>query len=154
MQPPSFGGRRPGGTPGRLGRQAKFCRRFEGTAATGFIRVKWYSKKIVGYYAGVQSKSEHWLEALNMAINRQFPDGARGQGLNLMSDNGCQPTSKKFMESCSLMGVQQAFTSYNNPKGNGDTERVMRTFKEEKVWLTEWKSPFVSGIVKITPCGI
>ena len=39
MQPPSFGGRRPGGTPGRLGRQAKFCRRFEGTAATGFRSV-------------------------------------------------------------------------------------------------------------------
>jgi hypothetical protein len=34
------GGRRPGGTPGRLGRQAKFCRRLEGTAATGFTRLR------------------------------------------------------------------------------------------------------------------
>ena len=114
------------------------------------IVLDWYTKKIVGYQAGVQSKSEHWLEALNMAINRQFPKGSRGQGLHLMSDNGCQPTSQKFMESCALMGVQQAFTSYNNPKGNGDTERVMRTFKEEKVWLTEWKSPleFFEGMAR------
>ncbi|MFA5250413.1 MAG: integrase core domain-containing protein [Parachlamydiales bacterium] len=31
-------------------------------------------------------------------------------------------------------------TSYNNPKGNADTERLMRTMKEECLWLTEWTS--------------
>jgi hypothetical protein len=31
------------------------------------------------------------------------------------------------------MGVHQAFTSYNNPKGNADTERMMRTLKEELI---------------------
>jgi hypothetical protein len=45
-----------------------------------------------------------------MAVNRQFPAGVRGHELHLMSDNGCQPTSKAFTD--------------------------------------------VSGIVKITPCGI
>jgi putative transposase len=38
--------------------------------------------------------------------------------------------------------IQQAFTSYNNPKGNADTERVMRTLKEECLWLQEWTCPF------------
>ena len=37
--------------------------------------------------------------ALDMAVNRQFPDGARGQDLSLMSDNGCQPTSLAFSNS-------------------------------------------------------
>jgi putative transposase len=37
--------------------------------------------------------------------------------------------------------IQQAFTSYNNPKGNADTERVMRTLKEECLWLQEWTCP-------------
>jgi len=106
------------------------------------IVLDWHTKKIVGYYAGIQSKSAHWLAALNMAVNRQFPDGVRGHDVNLMSDNGCQPTSTSFIESCSLMGVHQAFTSYNNPKGNADTERMMRTLKEECLWLTEWTSPF------------
>jgi len=59
-----------------------------------------------------------------------------------MSDNGCQPTSVSFMQNCALLGVEQAFTSYNNPKGNADTERLMRTLKEELVWLKEWRSPF------------
>lgn len=53
--------------------------------------VDWYSKKIAGYYMGTQCRAKHWLMALNMAANRQFPDGIRGAGVNLMSDNGSQP---------------------------------------------------------------
>ena len=106
------------------------------------VVLDWYTKKIVGYYAGMQCKSRDWLAALDMAVNRQFPNGARDQGLSLMSDNGCQPTSRAFMEACSALGIQQAFTSYNNPKGNADTERLMRTLKEECLWLQEWTCPF------------
>lgn len=100
----------------------------------------WFTKKIVGHFSGVQSKSWHWLLALNQAVNRQFPNGVRDRGLHLMSDNGCQPTSNSFMKTCATLGVTQAFTSYNNPKGNADTERFMRTMKEELFWLREWKS--------------
>lgn len=112
---------------------------------TGWIYVTlvldWYSKKVVGHHAGVQSKSRHWMQALEMAANRQFPEqGIRGQGVRLMSDNGSQPTSTAFMKGCATMGVEQAFTSYNNPKGNADTERMMRTLKEEFLWLHEWRS--------------
>jgi transposase InsO family protein len=46
------------------------------------------------------------------------------------------------MQACRALDVHQAFTSYNNPKGNGDTERVFRTLKEELLWLREWTSPF------------
>jgi transposase InsO family protein len=102
----------------------------------------WYTKKIVGYYAGRPCTAKHWLEALDMAANRQFPDGTRGQGLSLMSDNGCQPTSLAFMRACATLEIHQAFTSYNNPKGNADTERCMRTLKEECLWLHEWMCPF------------
>lgn len=106
------------------------------------IVLDWYTKKIVGYYAGTQSKAIHWLAALNMAVNRQFPEGARGHDLHLMTDNGCQPTSIAYTKACSNLGIQQAFTSYNNPRGNADTERIMRTLKEECLWLREWTSPF------------
>jgi putative transposase len=104
--------------------------------------VDWYSKKVVGHYCGEQSKSWHWLAALNKAVNRQFSKGIRetaGQ-LSLMSDNGSQPTARSFMETCSGLGIKQAFTAYNNPKGNADTERMMRTLKEELCWLREWQS--------------
>jgi putative transposase len=78
---------------------------------------------------------------LDLAVNRQCLNGARGQGISLMSDHGCQPTSLAFMQACHTLGIPQALTSYNNPKGNADTERLMRTLKEECLWLTEWRSP-------------
>ena len=105
------------------------------------IVLDWHTKKVVGHYCGPQAKAWHWLSALNMAVNRQFPAGVRDAGLNLMSDNGTQPTSLSFMKACRVMGIKQAFTSYNNPKGNADTERFMRTMKEELVWINEWTSP-------------
>jgi hypothetical protein len=46
------------------------------------------------------------------------------------------------MQACSALGVHQAFTCYNNPKGNADTERMMRTMKEELLWLREWRDPY------------
>jgi len=105
------------------------------------VVLDWYSKKMVGHYAGEVAKSSHWQEALDKAVNRQFPQGVNGHGLHLMSDNGSQPTSLSFMKACRSLGVHQAFTSYNNPKGNADTERVIRTMKEELLWLKEWTSP-------------
>jgi transposase InsO family protein len=106
------------------------------------VVLDWYSKKIVGYCAGLECRSRHWLEALDEAVNREFPTGVKEQCLSLMSDNGSQPTSLAFIKSCREMGIKQAFTSYNNPKGNADTERVFRTMKEELLWLREWHSPF------------
>jgi len=48
------------------------------------------------------------------------------------------------------LGIAQAFTSYNNPKGNADREWLMRTVKEELVWIQEWKSPvgFIEALEK------
>jgi putative transposase len=106
------------------------------------VVLDWYNKKIVGYYAGIQCRSCHWLEALDEAVNSEFSGGVKGSELSLMSDNGSQPTSVTFMKACREMGINQAFTSYGNPKGNADTERVFRTMKEELLWLREWRSPF------------
>ncbi len=35
------------------------------------------------------------------------------------------------MAAMSVLGIEQVFTSYDNPKGNAETERLMRTIKEE-----------------------
>lgn len=104
------------------------------------IVLDWYTKKIVGHYSGIRATSRDWLEALEKGLNREFPEGVRGNGLHLMSDNGSQPTSLSFMKACSNLEVQQVFTSYNNPKGNADTERMIRTMKEELLWVREWIS--------------
>jgi len=102
----------------------------------------WYTKQIVGYHCGPRATAADWLAALDQGVNRHFPHGVRDRGLHLMSDNGSQPTAETFMKACFFLGVHQAFTSYNNPKGNADTERLMRTIKEELLWLREWRNPY------------
>ena len=103
------------------------------------VVLDWASKKIVGYELSLQSKTTDWLSALRRAVNVQFPHGIREAGtLRLVSDNGCQPTSESFLRESRALHIQQIFTSYDNPKGNADTERVIRTIKEDLVWPREW----------------
>lgn len=105
------------------------------------VVLDWASKKIVGWQLSPRSKTVDWLEALSNAVNEQFPEGIREQGaLKLVSDNGCQPASISFMAACRALEVKQVFTSYNNPKGNADTQRVIRTLKEDLIWPREWSS--------------
>jgi transposase InsO family protein len=104
------------------------------------VVLDWYTKKIVGWDIALRSKSEDWKRALDMAINNEFPEGVRGQGLKLISDNGSQSTSVSFMKEMATLEIEQIFTSYNNPKGNAETERMMRTIKEELVWINEFTS--------------
>ncbi|MCA1624090.1 MAG: IS3 family transposase [Acidobacteria bacterium] len=103
----------------------------------------WFTKKILGAFVADRSRASDWLEAVNEAVCRQFPSGIReveSLQLHLMSDNGSQPTSVTFMKECRAFGIRQAFTAYANPKGNADTERLIRTIKEELCWLREWSS--------------
>lgn len=74
------------------------------------------------------------------ALIAECPHGVRGAGLKRISDNGSQPTSTGFMAATATLGVEQIFTSYDNPKGNVETERMMRTIKEERLWLHEFGS--------------
>ena len=107
------------------------------------VVLDWHTKKIVGYSLSSHSMTKDWLVALNHAVNNQFPNGilSKNKELSLISDNGSQPTSQKFMKECSALEIKQIFTCYNNPKGNADTERVIRTIKEDLIWIKEWKSP-------------
>jgi transposase InsO family protein len=107
------------------------------------VVLDWHTKKIVGYDLNVQSRTDDWLRAMQRAVNNQFPNGIREQRrrLWLISDNGSQPTSQRFMKECAALNIKQIFTCYNNPKGNADTERVMRTIKEDLVWPNDFQTP-------------
>jgi putative transposase len=105
------------------------------------VVLDWDTKKVVGSDAGVPGTATHGLAALDRAVPQQFPAGARGMGVSLLSDNGCQPTSLAFMAACRSLEMHQAFTSDNHPKGHADTARFLRTLQEECRWLREWTCP-------------
>lgn len=116
------------------------------------VVIDWYTKKIIGFNVSTRCKSKHWKKALDMAVNTACPEGSRNYDINLMSDNGSQPTSIAFMNECATLGISQAFTSYANPKGNADTKRVIGTLKEECIWLNEWET--IKEVLEGTKDGI
>lgn len=104
------------------------------------IVLDWYTKQIVGWNVSLRNRTKEWSDAIEMAVTNEFSNGVRNNGLNLISDNGSQPASCSFMETMHLLDINQIFTSYDNPKGNADTERMIRTVKEEIIWLNEFSS--------------
>ncbi|WP_022852715.1 integrase core domain-containing protein, partial [Thermodesulfatator atlanticus] len=49
-------------------------------------------------------------------------------------------TSKKFVSEMKNLQIKQILTSYSNPKGNAETERMIRTIKEELIWISEFRN--------------
>jgi putative transposase len=98
------------------------------------VVLDWFTKKIVGWDLSLRSKSEQWMDVLNQAVETELTLGSREYNLMLISDNGSQPTSIK----CNTLGINHITTSYSNPKGNADTERFFRTFKEEIIWTRDY----------------
>ena len=104
------------------------------------IVIDWYTKEILGHEISLRNKSIQWITALQEALFNGYPEGAKDKGIKLVSDHGSQPTSRSFMKFCSELGIKQIFASYNNPKGNAETERMIRTIKEEVIWVHEFES--------------
>ncbi len=106
------------------------------------VVIDWGSKKLLSTHMSLTSKTNDWIDALNEAVNKQYPNGIKSS-LSipcLVSDHGSQPTSGTFKKACSELNIRQIFASYGNPKGNADTERVIRTLKEDLVWSREFSS--------------
>jgi transposase InsO family protein len=104
------------------------------------IVIDWYTKRVLGHSVKLRSTAQEWLEVLHQAVGVACPLGSRAYDIHLMSDNGSQPTSTKYEKALAVLHLEHVTTSYNNPKGNADTERFMRTFKEEAVWPNEFSS--------------
>jgi putative transposase len=101
----------------------------------------WYTTALVGSRVGSPRTARQWLAALDMAVNRQGPEGGPGQGLSWVSDHGCQPTSTAGMRACGRLGSQHALTSATNPTGQADTERATRPRQAAGLGLQEWPCP-------------
>lgn len=62
------------------------------------------------------------------------------EGLELRTDHGPQYTGSDARELTDRWGVDHTFAPVGRPTGNAVAERVIRTMKEEVVWLKDWES--------------
>lgn len=96
-----------------------------------------FLRRIVGFRLSARCRAKEWLEALDLALMNEFPQGARGQELTVRLDNGCQPTSKAFQDALTILDITPEWTGYNSPKQNAHVERVIGTLKADWLWIEE-----------------
>lgn len=93
-----------------------------------------FDRMVVGYCVSLRGRAEEWRQALDNALLSRFPDGVRGHELTLLSDNGCQPTSRTFLDALRTCEITPSFIAIGEPKQNAHIERFFRTLKEEEIW--------------------
>ena len=94
------------------------------------------TREIVGWSLDRRCRASEWIAALRMALEgRGLTSKELCRQLTLRTDNGAQPCSKKFSEYLGKTGVSGEYTGYNAPDDNAYVERVIRTVKEEDIWL-------------------
>jgi putative transposase len=98
------------------------------------------TREIVGHCLDERCRADEWIAALRTALESRGLDGGRVKDLTLRSDNGAQPSSRRFADYLRLTGIRGEFTGYSAPDDNCYVERVIRTLKEELISAQSWDS--------------
>ena len=99
-----------------------------------------FTRRIVGWHVNRRCRTREWLNALNEALSIEFPNGPRGKGLTLRMDNGCQPTSKAYIETLNTCEITGEWIGFNCPEQNAHVESVIGTLKLDWLWLEEYET--------------
>lgn len=96
-----------------------------------------FTRRIVGWHVNRRCRAREWLNALNEALLTEFPNGSRGKELTLRMDNGCQPTSKAYIETLNTCDITGEWVGFNCPEQNAHVESIIGTLKQDWLWLEE-----------------
>jgi putative transposase len=80
------------------------------------------------------------LDAVGQALEAEFDNPALvPDGLELRTDHGPQYTGADCEALCRRWHLDHTFAPVGRPTGNAVAERLMRTMKEECLWLQDWR---------------
>jgi putative transposase len=99
-----------------------------------------FSRQLVGWTLDRRCRASEWISALRQGLESRQLSGEACRSLVLRSDNGAQPCSQKFVAFLSQHGIKGEYTGYDAPDDNAYVERVIRTIKEEEVWINSYDS--------------
>lgn len=91
-----------------------------------------YTRQIRGWYLGRSLEQELTLTALRRALENYTP-------MIHHSDQGVQYAATEYVELLQAKGIQISMAEVGEPGQNGYAERLMRTIKEEEVYLSEYE---------------
>jgi transposase InsO family protein len=102
-----------------------------------FIATDHCSASCVGIHAATRGTRFEALQPIRQGVRECF--GAIGKdvaaGLTIRHDNGSQYTSHDFQNEIAWLGAQSSPSFVRAPEGNGCAERLIRTLKENLLWV-------------------
>jgi putative transposase len=108
----------------------------EGQASV-FICVDHYTHELLGVHAAKRATRWEALEPVKQAVREVF--GAVRQnvalGLSLRHDHGTQYVADDFRREIAFLGIESSPSFVRAPEGNGCAERIIRTLKEQLLWV-------------------
>jgi putative transposase len=113
----------------------------EGTT-TVFIAVDHFTAECVGIHAARRGTRFEAIEPLRQGIREHF-DGYRegvAAGLALRHDHGSQFMSDHFQTELRFLGIASSPAFVREPEGDGCAERLIRTLKEQLLWIERFDS--------------
>jgi putative transposase len=99
-----------------------------------------FTRELVGWELSRRARASEVRVVLDRALIERFPQGAQGRGLKIASDNGSAFLSDSVQDFARLLEVELIRTRVRYPEGNGRCERLIRTIKEEEVWLNVYET--------------
>lgn len=113
----------------------------EGTAAV-FVAVDHCTAELVGVHAAPRATRWEALEPIRQAVRERF--GRIGEkvarGLLLRHDHGTQYMADDFQEEIAFLGIESSPSFVRAPEGNGCAERMIRTLKEQVLWVRTFET--------------
>lgn len=102
-----------------------------------FVAVEHANSEVVGIHAARSANRFEALEPVRQGVNRCF--GAVGpglaRGLKLRHDHGSNYMSGDFQDEIKCLGIEASPSFVREPEGNGVAERLIRTLKENLLWV-------------------
>ena len=91
----------------------------------------------IGLPAAKRGRRFEALEPIRQGVRERF--GAIGQGvahgLRLRHDHGSNYLADDFQQAVAFFGIESSPSFVREPEGNGVAERVIRTLKENLLWV-------------------
>ena len=108
----------------------------EGSAFV-FVAVDHCTTECIGLHAAKSGSRFEALEPIRQGVRERF--GAIGQGvahgLRLRHDHGSNYLADDFQQAVAFFGIESSPSFVREPEGNGVAERVIRTLKENLLWV-------------------
>jgi transposase InsO family protein len=108
---------------------------------TVFLAVDHCTAECVGVHAAKPGTRYEALEPIHQGVRSRFGAVAAlvAAGLSVRHDHGSQYVSDAFQEQLAFLGIESSPAFVRAPEGNGCVERLIRTLKEQLLWLQPFR---------------